>query len=171
MRVRLPVAEFSASVVVRRIIRANAWFLFVIGGLASGCALVSVGSSNPAIADLAWSFTLHAVGGLLGSYVVHELAHACVLKRMWGVAGIEVVTTILRFSLVPRGVVSGWQICLVAAAGPLIAAGLGVVLMMVVPSLGLHLWYLGHVVFLLPVFGDGKSVVVGLRSWGRRLTI
>ncbi|WP_155806779.1 hypothetical protein [Leifsonia xyli] len=56
-----------------------------------------------------------------------------------------------------------------ALTGTLVAVGAG--LAAIVPSQGFHCWYLCHAVFLLPVFGDGRSVIVGARAWSARIVL
>ncbi|WP_433861874.1 hypothetical protein [Streptomyces sp. L7] len=140
-------------------------------GLSSACAGLSVVAMAPALAQLAGAFLLHALGGLLASYVVHESAHAALLRRTTGIQVVEVITTFSRFTFAPKGVLRGRNIAMIGGAGPIAAFGTGVALLVLVPALGLHWWYLGHLLFLLPVFGDGKSILVGVRSWTRPVTL
>lgn len=171
MLVRISVPDLTPAFVVRTIARANRWFLVTVFMLCLACVCVSIAAEAPGIAQIAGCFLVHSLGGLLGSFVVHELAHAALLRRMSGLHLIEVVTTFFRFTFAPKGSLVGWKIALIGIAGPITACAMGVALNAVLPASGLHWWYLGHSVFLLPVFGDGKSVLVGLRTWSRLVAL
>lgn len=106
-------------------------------------------------------------GGLLGSYVVHECAHVLALRRMPGVTRIEVERSVWRFSIIPSGTMSARQVVVVAAAGPLSAVAVGLLLVLVGLDRVLGAVYLVHGIQLLPVFGDGRALISGLR--GNRL--
>ena len=53
----------------------------------------------------------------------------------------------------------------VGLSGPLADASLGFALWCVMPGSGLHFWFIGHLVFVLPLFGDGRAIVSGARRW------
>ncbi len=99
--------------------------------------------------------------GLGGAFAVHEVAHAAVLRHCPGVSHLIVSATPWRLSLEPRGVITPGQVVRVALAGPGTTAAVGLVLWVAVPQAGLHWWFLAHLLFLLPVFGDGRSLLIG----------
>lgn len=171
MLVRVHVSRLTTVFVVGRIVQANRWFLVTMLGLSSVCVGLSVAAAAPALAQLTGAFLMHALGGLLASYVVHESAHAALLRRVTGLHAVEVITTFARFTFAPKGALRGRDIAMIGVAGPVAALAAGAALLIFVPVWGLHWWYLGHVMFLLPVFGDGKSILVGARSWSRRVTL
>ena len=106
-----------------------------------------------------------AAVGLAGAFAVHEAAHAVVLRHCSGVSHLVVSRTAWRFSLEPRGSLTPGQAVGVALAGPSAAAAVGLGLWVGTPHLALHWWFLAHLVFLLPVFGDGRSLLIGVRAW------
>jgi hypothetical protein len=115
------------------------------------------------LAEIALWLIVHFVC-LLAGFVIHEAAHAYAGRRCQGITAFRVESTIFRFSLSPVGFLFGWQIALTALAGPLAAALVGCLLFVAAPALSLHYWFWLHLVFLTPVFGDGRSLIVGLRS-------
>lgn len=106
---------------------------------------------------------LCAAVGLAGAFALHEAAHVVALGRCAGVTHLVVTVTAWRFSLEPRGTITPGQMVVVALSGPGAAAVAGAVLWLVAPGVALHWWFLAHLGFLLPVFGDGRSLVLGLR--------
>ncbi len=144
------------------VVASATWLLIpilVLGGLTLGLAAV-VGSSW--FLGVAALLTLHSTIGLVGSYATHEVGHALALGRMRGVERVDIRRRPFRFSLVPVGRMTGWQVAGAALAGPLLAVGVGIGLTLVVPASGLQYWFLGHAVFLTPVFGDGRALLAGL---------
>lgn len=105
---------------------------------------------------------LLAAVGVAGAFAVHEVAHVAVLRRCEGVTHLVVTATPARFSVEPRGRITPRQVVGVALAGPGAAAVAGLVLWIAVPAVDLHWWFLAHLAFLLPVFGDGRSLLVAL---------
>ncbi|MEU6861204.1 hypothetical protein AB0B28_20310 [Glycomyces sp. NPDC046736] len=102
---------------------------------------------------------LFAKAGLLGlvaSFALHEAAHAAVLKRLNGITSVTVERTALRVSLRPEGMITRGQNALVALAGPVSCGLVGAALWFAGDALAW--WYLLHLAFLLPVFGDGRSL-------------
>ncbi len=132
--------------------------------VAAGVAVwLTTGSAG--VLDVAGMLAVHAVAGLLGSFVVHEASHAIALGRCSHVHGIGVERRLLRISVLPRGELTLPEVRAVAVAGPGASALAGLLLAVTVPWLGLQYWYFAHLVFLLPPFGDGMALV---RSVPRR---
>lgn len=117
----------------------------------------------------AW-LLIHVFLGFLGSFLVHEVAHWVAFRYLChGVEEIRIESSIVRFSLVPRGWMTGYQIVVVALAGPLASLVVGWALLAVPATYGIEWWYLAHVAFLCPVFGDGMAVCVGAKARGGRV--
>jgi hypothetical protein len=117
---------------------------------------------------LASSILLHAAFGLLGSYVVHECGHFVALGFCRDVSAISMKSSLLRLSLQPEGQLTALAALGVAVAGPLNAVVVGVGLCVLFPELGWGWWYLGHLVFLAPWFGDGRAAFVAAARLSRR---
>lgn len=110
--------------------------------------------------------TLHLFLGLLPSYTIHELGHVVLLQRtMRCLTCVVVSSSVFSFSITPHGSTTGRGIFLSSLAGPLLTASIGIVLFVTVPFFQIHLWYFLHVLFILPVFSDGRSMVFGLLRW------
>ena len=164
--------ELGLGHVARRVV-AQTWPLQVLTAamLLAACGWY-VGTGDPMPARAAWRLETIAAVGLAGGFAVHEVAHVAVLRRCAGVSHLVVSSTWWRFSLEPRGSITAAQVVGVALAGPGAAAAVGLVLWAALPGAGLHGWFLVHLVFLLPVFGDGRSLVLGVRElpWRVRAT-
>ncbi|GAA2136014.1 hypothetical protein [Glycomyces algeriensis] len=96
--------------------------------------------------------------GLVASFALHESAHAAVLKTRPGITAITVEATAWRISLIPEGTLTRGENALVALAGPLACAAVGAGLWLTGIDRLLAWWYLLHLAFLLPVFGDGQAL-------------
>lgn len=129
---------------------AGFWLLAVAG---------HVGAEAGWLYGLAWQVTLVLVIGALGSFAVHECGHVVALLAPGGVDAVAVERTWLRISVTPVGDLTPRRVVLAALAGPGAAAlvGLGNLAAGLPPAVG---WlYLAHLMFLLPVFGDGRVVL------------
>ncbi|MGL4177281.1 MAG: hypothetical protein ACRCSN_14525 [Dermatophilaceae bacterium] len=140
--------------------------------LASAVCLVAlslgwwVSSDDAMLVRLAAAFLEVVAIGLVGSFALHEWAHVVVLRRVSTVTSIVVERTFWRFSVVPRGSMTARQVVAVAAAGPLVCVVTGLVGLLVDPDALLGWWFVAHGIFLLPPFGDGRSLCSGLRGRG-----
>lgn len=123
----------------------------VIFGLAIG---------DSALVGLFAELVGHVILGLGGSYLLHETAHLVLLSKYPSVQGIDVKASWSRFSVHPHGTLSAHQTITVGASGPVACGLIGIVLWMLDSTLAL--WYIGHLIFLLPIFGDGKAVLLAL---------
>lgn len=147
---------------------AQTWPLQVLtAGLLLAATWWFLVTGDEVLLRLAGRVEAYAAIGLGAAFALHEVAHAAVLRRCRGVSHVLVTVTPWRFSLEPRGTMSPGQLFLVALAGPGAVVAAGLVLRMTVPQLGLHWWFLAHLVFLLPVFGDGRSLLAALGRLGR----
>lgn len=145
------------------ILRSLRWFLAMWCGCTAGMILWATSAGVPGLAEpLIWVL-IHALGGLMLGFMIHELAHLIALRVLApnvGIVSLEI--TPLRVSLHPHGYMTGWQVAAVAAAGPGACTVVGAILWALPVNYGLHWWYLTHVIFLLPIFGDGHALVRGL---------
>ncbi|ADU47568.1 hypothetical protein [Intrasporangium calvum] len=168
----------AAEVQLRHVVGGVAAQVWPLLGLVvvqfTGAAIWLALSGDRSLLDVAAGFGRMVVVGLVGSFALHEATHVVLLRRMPGITHITLERTAWRFSVAPVGALSSRQVGLVAVGGPgaclLAAAAWWVAL----PASGLAWWYAAHVVFLLPVFGDGRmllaSVRAGLLGTGRRMT-
>lgn len=86
------------------------------------------------------------------------------LRRIPTVTHLVVERTAWRLSVVPLGSVTPREAGAVAIAGPGACLLVAPLWGMVLPGSGLAWWYAAHVVFLLPVFGDGRVLLASLRA-------
>lgn len=122
------------------------------------------------LVDLAGQVTAFLVGGVLCSYLIHETAHLAALAFCRGLRRIDVQCTSWRISLAPQGDLDPRAALLVAVAGPGICLLIGT-LLLIGSSASLIAWcYLAHVIFLIPFFGDGRTIVVTIRHMLSRAT-
>lgn len=123
-------------------------------------------SGEPGFFMLSGTLALHVVVGAAGSYVVHEVGHVIAMGLFCPqVHSIEIRSDFLRFSIVPHGSISRAGSILVALSGPGLCGLLGLLTLQVTGS-SVGWWYVAHLVFLVPPFGDGMSI---LRVSTRRL--
>lgn len=105
----------------------------------------------------------HIMFGFAASFAIHETTHAMVLSRCPGVTHITIHRTAWRFSLTPLGTLTPLEAAAGAVAGPGVTVLVGAGLYLTGLDTTLALWYLCHLVFLLPFFGDGKTLITALR--------
>lgn len=144
-----------------------------VGGWAAAAAffpvlgvILGLTINDAALAGFFGTFAFHAVAGLGGSYFLHEAAHLVLLSRYPSVGKVEVSATWARFSVHPTGTITPLQAIGVGLSGPVACLIVGGVLWQLGSPVAA--WYLGHLVFLLPVFGDGKAILLSL---GRLRTV
>lgn len=154
---------------VRRLARRG-WLLVPVFAIPASTLVFAAASGDWVLFRWCLLLTMHGAVGLWLSFAIHEAAHLAMLSKVKGVAA-QVDFKLLRVSVVPYGTMSGWQIVCVALLGPLVCVAIGIGLALAVPDLQLQWWYLGHAVFLLPVFGDGRSLIKGLVSRGRLVRV
>ncbi|WP_442543266.1 hypothetical protein ACSBOX_15680 [Arthrobacter sp. KN11-1C] len=108
---------------------------------------------------------------LLGGFLVHEWSHVAGMRLLPGVAHVVVSAGVLRFSVIPVGRLYGWQIAIMAILGPGASCLVGALIALLAPGSFLQHWFLLHAVFLLPFFGDGRSLILGVRKWARPVSL
>jgi hypothetical protein len=128
--------------------------LLICGGLGFGHTV-----AGPGFGAIFLGFAINAVVGAGGSYLLHEVGHAFGLGLCRGVDRVDLRGGFLRFSLMPHGTLTGSESLLVAVLGPGSCVLVGLLLLMVLPVPSLGIWYVAHVIFLVPPFGDGLAVV------------
>lgn len=102
--------------------------------------------------------------GLAGSFCLHECAHVAILRRLSGISHIAVERSWLRISVQPTGWISPRQIACVALAGPMVCVLFGLVIFCAGRP-HLSVWFLMHGAYLLPPFGDGRTLI---QAWRQR---
>lgn len=158
--------DFPSHAVIAAI-ASQVWLLLMFLGALLAASLVwffKSGDSMPAKMTL-WFFKM-AIVGLIGSFALHELAHAMMLKRIEAVTHIAIDRTAWRISIVPRGTMTARQVVNVAIIGPVSCVAVGSALWISNLDISLAWWYLAHGIFLLPFFGDGRNFYNGLRGHG-----
>ncbi|QXJ22889.1 hypothetical protein AGRA3207_003965 [Actinomadura graeca] len=138
--------------------------LAFLGGLLAVALAWFASSGDGVPAEMAWWFFKAAALGLAGSFALHEVAHVVVLKRLPHVTHIAIERTMWRTSVIPAGTMTALQSAGVAVAGPSSCVIVGAGLWSMGLDRALAWWYLVHLVFLLPFFGDGRNLVHGLRE-------
>ncbi|WP_242882237.1 hypothetical protein [Actinomadura litoris] len=148
---------------------AQVWPLLVFLGVFLAVALAWFARSGDSVpAEMAWSLFKAATLGVVGSYALHESAHVVVLKRIPTVTHLRLDRALWRTSVRAEGTLTARQIVAVAMAGPLACVMVGGVLWVSALDRALAWWFLAHGLLLLPFFGDGRSIIRGLRaSWSR----
>lgn len=149
----LPALVRSVIVAMSPLIAASAGFWLLAGVVGTDAWLF----------DLAGQVSVFLLAGVLASYLVHETAHLAALALCPGIHRIDVQCTYWRFSLVPEGEMDARAALLVALAGPGTCLLIGSLLLVIDPFPGIAWCYLAHVVFLLPVFGDGRTALSSAR--------
>ncbi|MCI3932697.1 hypothetical protein [Streptomyces sp. AN091965] len=152
-----PTADLKITAVAWAV-AAQVWPLLVLSGLLQATALAwTARSGDPVPARMAWVLLAKpAALGLVGSFALHEVAHVLVLKRISTVTHITIERTACRTSVIPQGTMTTRQMAVVALAGPSACVAMAAVLCLSRLDGSLSWWYLAHIAFLLPVFGDGK---------------
>lgn len=134
------------------------FLVFLVLEVAVGIVVYEI-SGNGIVISIARLFALHLLAGLLGSFVVHEMGHWAVLALSPSVREVAVERSIFRISLLPLGKISVGEACAAALAGPVSAVVFGGFFWLFARNLGIHYWYIVHMLFLLPLFGDGRALV------------
>lgn len=149
-----------------------AWPVRLVFVAIAGATLAfAFATGQPMIGLAALFLFAHDLLGLWGSFAIHELGHAVVLMNAHGVSAVTLERSLLRLSITPHGSIRGRDAFLAAAFGPACCIAIGVGLWLAVPHLFLHVWYLGHAIFLLPVFGDGRTLAASARRWNDRILL
>ncbi|WKK26999.1 hypothetical protein QZH56_16240 [Streptomyces olivoreticuli] len=154
-----PAADLKVRVVVCAV-ATQVWPLLAFAGALLAAALFWMArSGDPVPASMAWALLAKpAALGLVASFALHESAHVLVLKRIRTVTHIAIERTAWRTSVIPQGTMTARQTATVALAGPSVCVAVGTLLWLSGLDRPLSWWYLAHVVFLLPLFGDGQAL-------------
>lgn len=112
---------------------------------------------------LVWGFFSFGVFGVAGSFALHEAAHAGVLTLCRNVRSARLQLTLMRLSVQPMGEMTAVEMAALCLAGPAFTAAVGVGLWVIQPQSLLAWAFLAHIIFLIPVFGDGRGLVTALR--------
>lgn len=149
-------------------VAAQVWPLLMLAGVLLAVALVWMArSGDPVPASMAWLLLVKpAALGLVAAFVLHESAHFGVLKRIRTVTHIALDRTAWRTSVIPEGTMTARQTVMVALAGPSACVAVGALLWLSGLDRSLAWWYLAHIVFLLPFFGDGRAIWHSFRATG-----
>ncbi|MEH0582450.1 MULTISPECIES: hypothetical protein [Streptomyces] len=147
-------------------VAAQVWPLLVFAGVLLAAALAWMArSGDPVPAEMAWLLLAKpAALGLVAPFALHESAHALVLKRIRTVTHIAIERTAWRTSVIPEGTMTARQTTVVALAGPAACVAVGAFLWLSGLDRPLAWWYLAHIGFLLPFFGDGRALLHALHA-------
>ena len=163
-------AERVGAGLICRWLLLAAWPLHLgFGALLMATGALAAVTEQTGIADAVAALAAHYVLGLCCSFGLHELGHLFVLSRARGITAITLERTLWRLSVSAHGRISGRAALLAALAGPGSCVVAGIALLMLIPQSHLHLWYLAHAVFLVPVFGDGRTVLSVVLSRRRQI--
>ena len=134
--------------------------------------LLGIVAGDPFLVTLSGQFLMVYGLGLILPYTLHEYFHAKLL--LWFKVAIKIEQTVWRVSIIAVTQLSALPAILVALAGPLGVALIGLLLRAVTLTIhGIKLnflayFYLSHLMFLLPFFGDGQVVLINLLNYFRR---
>ncbi|WP_216387108.1 hypothetical protein [Arcanobacterium phocae] len=158
--------------VIYGFLKAYEW-LFCAGILISGGVFfVAFFYQDRYLFALGCAFLRHLVCGIVLGFLVHEIAHVVfICLTMNELMRIELEFNLFRFSVRGIGSSTGRGIFATALSGPIVAVVFGFILSIVFPDSGLLGWYVLHLLFLLPIFGDGRALVFGVRNWGRQVRV
>ncbi|MHC0431244.1 hypothetical protein ACX6XY_13770 [Streptomyces sp. O3] len=162
---RCPATDLKIRTVIWAVV-TQVWPLLVVLVAFFAMALVwSARSGDWVLTEMIWVLLVKPTSlGLVASFALHESTHVIALKKIRTVTHIAIERTVWRTSVIPEGVMTGWQTVVVALAGPSSCVALGTLLWLPNLDRSLAWWYFAHIVFLLPFFGDGRSVLEGVRA-------
>lgn len=140
------------------------WWLLALGGFAVlASALWWFLTGDTGLPSVAGGATLFIIVAIVLPFAIHEFGHGVAIKYVRGVEYIELSRTLFRTSVTVHGAISPNMAMLISLMGPLPCALIGAVLW----SIGypvVAVFYLGHLLFLIPPFGDGQQLLRGLLS-------
>jgi hypothetical protein len=158
--------DVTAGLILKRLLWSCRWPLAAVALGFSACTALATMTADPVLFQVSLWLLVHVLC-LLSSFLVHELFHVVGMRLFHGVSHIVVSAGVLRFSVIPIGSLYGWQIAIVAVLGPGSSCVVGAMLALLTPSSLLQCWFLLHAIFLLPFFGDGRGLILGIREWAR----
>ncbi|MDO4719008.1 MAG: hypothetical protein Q4B08_15795 [Propionibacteriaceae bacterium] len=153
---------------VREVVAAVAWSgapliaaaALFWGGAAVGLLVFGAGW----LVGLAAWVSVALIGCVLGSFLIHELRHALALACLPTIHHIGVERRWWRISLRPHGELTPAGAGFAALAGPGASVLVGLVLMAVGAPAAAGWVLVSHAVFWLPVFGDGRALLLTWRE-------
>ncbi len=163
---RIILSDATAGLMAKQLIRSCRWPLGAIVLSFTACTVLAAVTTDPILFQAGLWLLVHALF-LLGGFLVHEWSHVAGMRLFRGVSDIVISGGVLRFSVIPVGRLYGWQIAIVATLGPCTSCLVGALIALLAPGSLLQYWFLLHAVFLLPFFGDGRSLLLGIREWAR----
>lgn len=107
---------------------------------------------------------------LVTSYVVHEVGHLLALYYLYkGPLRLEDALTGITITPLEKIAKKRYQI-IIALSGPLLCVAIGCVMLAAVSLFHITNFiflfnmyiYFGHLVFLLPIFGDGQAIIIAI---------
>ncbi len=140
------------------------WLLWLLAAATAAATGWWAATGDPSLLRLAGWFVAVAVVGLVGSFTLHEWAHAAVLRGADGVHAVTLDVTPWRVSVRAEGSLTAARALAVAVAGPLACTLAGCVLWQVPALRAAACVHLAHALLLLPPCGDGRAVVRALAA-------
>ncbi|MEV8149173.1 hypothetical protein AB0O52_13675 [Arthrobacter sp. NPDC080073] len=162
--------DATVGLIAKELIGSCRWPLAAVVLSFTACTFLAAITADPILFQAGLWLLVHALF-LLGGFLVHEWSHVAGMRLFHGVSDIVVSAGVLRFSLIPVGRLCGWQIAVVATLGPSASCLVGALIALLAPGSFLQCWFLLHAVFLLPFFGDGRSLILGIRVWARPVSL
>lgn len=163
---KITLSDATAGLLAQQLMRSCRWPFAAVGLGFTACAFLATVASDPILFQSGLWLLVHALF-LLGGFLMHEWSHLAGMKLFPGVTHVVLFADALRFSVIPVGRLQGWQIAIVAILGPTASCLVGALIALLAPDSFLQHWFLVHAVFLLPFFGDGRSLIIGIREWSR----
>ncbi|MDQ0029346.1 hypothetical protein [Arthrobacter bambusae] len=163
---KIALQDVTAGLIAKQLMWSCRWPFAAMVLSFTACTFLAAMTTDLVLFQTAVWLIVHALF-LLGGFLVHEWFHVAGMRLFRGVSDIVVSAGVLRFSVIPVGRLYGWQIAVVAILGPGASCLVGVLITLLAPGSLLQYWFLLHAVFLLPFFGDGHSLILGIREWSR----
>ncbi|WP_129657372.1 hypothetical protein [Rothia uropygialis] len=127
---------------------------------------VAVFDHNDSLVVVMSGFTYYLLGGVILPFTLHEASHLVLATKAPGVSTVWVETTNFRISVGMEGEMSPLWLVGIAISRSCTCIALGLVIA-AVGERAMSMFWLGHGLFLLPCFGDGRGLRRGLRTWFR----
>ena len=162
----ITLTDATVGLIAKQLIWSCRWPFAAVVLSFTACTFLAAVTTDPILFQAGLWLLVHALF-LLGGFLVHEWSHVAGMRLFRGVSDIVISAGVLRFSVIPVGRLYGWQIAVVAILGPSASCLVGALVALLAPGSLLQYWFLLHAVFLLPFFGDGRSLILGIRVWAR----
>lgn len=158
--------QYPLAPLVRYLLRLSALFVVPFACL-GGCVFVCV-ALGYTDSDVAWSaiafvgkFLLFALMLILSCFI-HELGHYLSVRYTPSISGFTWEMTWTRISLVCEGKTTPQDRIIGGLAGPGLSLICGTLLCLFPGTRTYGIIFCLHAIFLLPIFGDGKQILIGL---------